>query len=235
MAKVKKMKAEKVVQSPVEQKQMNAFAYFPSLIYTIEEPRFLETARIVAREYLREARKNYGDKLNQLYPVVMTNTFHEDPRIAEMAQYTAQAGWNILDSQGYDMQHYNVYIQDFWAQEHYKHSHNEEHVHPFGSQLTGFYLLECPEDCSNVVFHDPRPGKKQINLPEKNMHEVTPGSIAVNFPAKSGTFMFSNSWLPHAFGRHGSDSAFIFIHFNLSIIPVNLVPNQVCRPVAEVI
>ena len=60
MAKVKKMKAEKVVQSPVEQTQMNAFAYFPSLIYTIEEPRFLETARIVAREYLREARKNHS-------------------------------------------------------------------------------------------------------------------------------------------------------------------------------
>lgn len=232
MAKVKKVKAK--AEEKVILNEMMAYSYFPSLIYIVEEPKFLDNARTVAREYLKEARKNQGNTLHKLYPVVMSNTFQNDPRVEELVQYTAQAGWNILDNQGYDMQHYNVYVQDFWAQEHHEHSHNDEHIHPFGAQLTGFYMLECPQDCSNIVFHDPRPGKKQINLPEKNMSEITPASIAVNFPAKSGTFMFSNAWLPHAFGRHGSDSPFIFIHFNLSIVPVGMI-GQVCQPRAEII
>ena len=126
MAKIKKKALERVDNIPQVQAQMNAFAYFPSLVYTIEEPRFLETARVVAKEYLKKARKAQGDKLNQLYPVIMSDNFPEDPRLHEMVQYTAQAGWNILDSQGYDMIHYNVYVQDFWAQEHHEHSHNEE-------------------------------------------------------------------------------------------------------------
>ena len=232
MAKVKKVKEK--VKETIKPADMLAYAYFPSMVYVIEEPRFLDNARTVAREYLKEARKSYGPSLNKLYPVVMSNTFQNDPRVADLVQYTAQAGWNILDSQGYDMQQFNVYVQDFWAQEHYEHSHNEEHVHPFGAQLTGFYMLECPQDCSNIIFHDPRPGKKQINLPERNIAEATPASIAVNFGAKSGTFMFSNAWLPHAFGRNGSDNPFIFIHFNLSVVPV-IQPGQVCRPQAEVI
>ena len=66
------------------------------------------------------------------------------------------------------------------------------------------------------------------------MSEVTPASIAVNFGAKSGTFMFSNAWLPHAFGRNGSDNPFIFIHFNLSVAPA-IQPEHVCRPQAEII
>ena len=167
MAKVKKVKAK--VEEKVILNEMMAYSYFPSLIYIVEEPKFLDNARTVAREYLKEARKNQGNTLHKLYPVVMSNTFQNDLRVEELVQYTAQAGWNILDSQGYDMQHYNVYVQDFWAQEHHEHSHNEEHIHPFGAQLTGFYMLECPQDCSNIIFHDPRPGKKQINLPEKNM------------------------------------------------------------------
>jgi uncharacterized protein (TIGR02466 family) len=236
MAKVKKAKVETKVQ-PVAEPQMNAFAYFPSLVYTIEEPKFLNIAKKVAKEHLNEARKNMNGQLNQLYPVVMSNTFQHDGRVAELVHYIAQSGWNILDSQGYDMQQFNVYVQDFWAQEHHKHSHNEEHIHPFGAQLTGFYILECPEYCSNIVFHDPRPAKKQINLPEKNMGEITPGSIAVNFEAKPGMFMFSNAWLPHAFGRHGSDKPFIFIHFNLNIVHVSQLQHNhnICQPIAEVI
>jgi uncharacterized protein (TIGR02466 family) len=231
MTRVKKTK----VQEKNEKLSMDAFAYFPSLVYKTENTTFLDLAKTIAKEKLEHSKNIQGGKLHDLYPVVMSDSFHDDPRVDELVHFVAQMGWNILDNQGYDMNLFNVYVQDFWAQEHYKHSHNEEHIHPFGSQLTGFYLLECPENCSNIVFHDPRPAKKQINLPEKDMSIATPASVAINFPAKPGTFMFTNSWLPHAFGRHGSNEPFIFIHFNLSVVSSNMVNNQICRPLVEVI
>jgi len=198
--------------------------YFPTPIYTIEKPEWLNTINGVGREYLEKAKmekaKGPKNKLaEKLYPVTMSESHVMDERIREMVSWTVHTGWNILNEQGFDMNLFEVTLTDWWLQDHHMHSANEEHVHPFGAQLTGFYFLECPPDCSHVVIHDPRPAKKQINLPERNMADVTLGSTAVNFAPKPGMFMFAPAWLPHAFSRHGSKKPFRFIHFNMSIQP----------------
>jgi hypothetical protein len=92
----------------------------------------------------------------------------------------------------------------------------DEHVHGFGAQLIGFYFLETPEDCSKIVMHDPRPGKKQINLSEENIFNATSASLAINFTPKPGLLFFANSWIPHSFSRHASEKPIKFIHFTIS-------------------
>jgi hypothetical protein len=83
------------------------------------------------------------------------------------------------------------------------------------------------------MFHDPRGGKVQINLPEAEMTNATPASNIINFAPEPGMMIISNAWLPHSFGRHGSDKPLKFVHFNLS---VRHVPAQTCTaPAAEVI
>jgi hypothetical protein len=107
----------------------------------------------------------------------------------------------------------------------------DQHIHANGAQLVGFYFIDTPENCSRPVLHDPRMGKVQVNLPEGNMQNVTPASNMVNFEPKPGLLMFTNSWLPHSFTRHGSDEPIRFIHFTIG---VNY--NQMCKPpAAEVI
>lgn len=103
----------------------------------------------------------------------------------------------------------------------------EQHVHMFGAQIVGFYFLEAPENSSRVVFHDPRPGKVQINLPEQDQSMATVASHMINFQPKPGLLIFSNAWLPHSFTRHASDKPLKFVHFNLTVQmaqPTGLMP-----------
>ena len=197
--------------------RLNVEFHFPSGVYWIEKPEFLETAKFVSKEYLNQAKKDKPkDKLmDKLFPVVMSNTFAGDERVRDLVMYIAQTSWNILNEQGHDMRNQEVYIMDFWAQEHHMRSANEEHVHGFGAQMTGFYILEAPEHCSNISIHDPRPAKRQINLPEGDMSRITYASNAAYYIPKAGNLYFMNTWIPHGFTRHGSEKPLKFIHFNL--------------------
>ena len=205
-----------------------AYYYFPSPIYVAKKPELLE----IINEVSEEALKKITQDVNEIYPMHNTDSYAGDPRLVDFCKYLWQSGWNILSGQGYDMNSFNVMVDAVWTQEHYKHSLMEQHIHGGGHQLVGFYFLETPENCSRVMFHDPRGGKVQINLPEADMSNATPASNMINFQPEAGMMIVSNAWLPHSFGRHGSDKPMKFVHFNLS---VQYAP-QVCNTsAAEVI
>ena len=225
--------------APQINNQLSVEFHFPTAVYWIEKPEFLETARFVSKEYLNTAKKNKPkDKLmDKLFPVVMSESFPGDERVRDLVMYIAQTSWNILAEQGHAMQNQEVFIMDFWAQEHHMRSANEEHVHGFGAQMTGFYILEAPENSSHIAIHDPRPAKRQINLPEQDMARITPASLAANYIPKAGNLYFMNTWLPHGFTRHGSEKPLKFIHFNLGSrwIPTPPDANTEAQPTAEII
>ena len=148
----------------------------------------------------------------------MTANFFADPRVAGFSEFVGATAWNILNEQGYSMQDKAVQFTEMWTQEHHKHSAMDAHVHGFGSQIVGFYFLETPEGGSNVVFHDPRAGKVQIDLPEQNISAATPASKMINFTPKPGMMIFANSWLAHSFTRHAAELPIKFVHFNLAVI-----------------
>jgi uncharacterized protein (TIGR02466 family) len=215
--------------------QLQVDHYFPCPIYLIERPDFLKTVSTVSEENLEVSRKK-GD-LDEIYPVYMTNSFYGDSRMAEFTQFIGATAWNILNEQGYDMQNIGVSFTEMWTQEHHKHSAMDAHVHGFGSQIVGFYFLETPEDGSKVVFHDPRPAKIQIDLPERDVSVVTPASKMIYFTPKPGLMIFANSWLSHSFTRHAADKPIKFVHFNLTVIPAAPAANNTCDipPAAEII
>jgi uncharacterized protein (TIGR02466 family) len=153
--------------------------------------------------------------------------------MAGFTEFVGATAWNILNEQGYAMQDKAVSFTEMWTQEHHKHSSMDAHVHGFGSQIVGFYFLETPEDCSHVVFHDPRSGKVQIDLPEQDMNIATPASKMINFTPKPGMMIFANSWLSHSFTRHAAEQPIKFVHFNLTVIQ----QPQACAmpPAAEIV
>jgi uncharacterized protein (TIGR02466 family) len=196
-----------------EQPEFEAYYYFPSAVYVSKKPEFLDAVNEVSDEML----KKITHDVHELYPMHNTDNFANDPRVQDFVQYIGQNSYSILQGQGYDMANFNVSVDAVWTQEHYKHSLMEQHVHGFGAQLVGFYFLETPENCSRAMFHDPRGGKVQINLPEHDMSNATPASNTINFQPEPGMMLISNAWLPHSFGRHGSDKPIKFVHFNLSV------------------
>jgi hypothetical protein len=217
--------------------QLEAFNYFPTIVYTIQKPEFLESARAVCSEAVEDV-KAKGQVLNEIYPVHMTGQLFDDLRMEPLCQFIGETTWNILNSQGYNMSLFNVYFQEMWCQEHFKHSAMEQHVHGYGCQMVGFYFVEVPENSSRVVLHDPKAGKVQANLPESDWSMATHASNMINFQPEAGMLMFMNSWLPHSFTRHAAETPMSFIHFNLSVRDVpqpQSAPAPSCMPAVEII
>ena len=227
--KSKVCKAAESVAQVVQNTQLQVAYNFPCPIYIIERPDFLESVNAISEEALEIQRKDRD--LNEIYPVYMTNNYFGDPRMAGFSEFIGATAWNILNEQGYAMQDKAVQFTEMWTQEHHKHSAMDAHVHGFGSQIVGFYFLETPEDCSHVVFHDPRAAKVQIDLPEQDVNMATPASKAINFTPKPGMMIFANSWLSHSFTRHAAESPIKFVHFNLTVIQQQSCP----APAAEIV
>jgi hypothetical protein len=214
-----------------EQDVLNANIYFPTIIYQIEKPEFLEVVGKIAEEALVESRKQ---KLDEIYPVHMTGNLFDKPEILPFQFYVGGTAINLLNEQGYNLEGFEPYFSEMFCQEHFKHSSMEQHVHGAGSQMVGFYFLETPENCSKVVFHDPRVGKPMISWSEKDTSQATFASNAINFTPKAGLLMFTNAWLPHSFGRHEADAPIKFIHFNIGLRQSQNIPISQCAA-AEVI
>jgi len=229
---VKKPKACKAAESVAQvvlQTQLQVAYHFPCPIYIIERPDFLDAVNVVSEEGLEVARKRRD--LNEIYPVHMTGNYFADPRVSNFSEFVGATAWNILNEQGYAMQDKAVQFTEMWTQEHHKHSAMDAHIHGYGSQIVGFYFLDTPENGCNVVFHDPRAAKVQIDLPEQDMSIATPASKMINFTPKPGMMIFANSWLAHSFTRHASEQPIKFVHFNLTVIS----QLQTCSTPAEVI
>lgn len=227
--KPKVCKAAESVAEVVQNMELKVAHHFPCPIYIIERPDFLDAVNVVSEEGLAVRRKEHT--LNEMHPVCMSGNYYADPRIAKFSEFIGATAWNILNQQGYAMSDKLTAFTEMWTQEHHKHSAMDVHVHGFGSQLVGFYFLETPENCSRAVFHDPRAGKLQIDLPEQDMGMATPASKMINFEPKPGMMIFANSWLAHSFTRHAADTPIKFVHFNLTVIP----QPQICPVPAEVI
>ena len=210
--------------------QLTIESVFPTNVYSIDKPEFLDVARTVAVEFLDKRHKE--TTLNEAFPCYMTESLNVDPRMLPFANYVAQTAWNILQEQGYEVTNMTTYFESMWCQEHHKGSLMEQHIHGNGNQIVGFYFLDVPEDGSKVIFYDPKHSKVQINLPEINATQSTPASNIINYEAKPGTLMFTNAWLPHSFTKNMSDSPMKVIHFNIN---VKLADTYFCPSKVEVI
>jgi uncharacterized protein (TIGR02466 family) len=229
--KTKVCKAAESVAEVIQNTQLQVAYHFPSAIYVINRPDFFDAVNNVSEESLEIQRKEKS--LDEIYPVYMSGNYFADKRVADFSKFVGSTAWNILNEQGYAMQDKSVQFTEMWTQEHHKHSAMDSHVHGFGSQIVGFYFLETPENCSRVVFHDPRSAKVQIDLQEQDISMATPASKMINFEPKKGMMIFANAWLAHSFTRHVSEKPIKFVHFNLTVI--SSVQNTNLAPAAEIV
>ena len=210
--------------------QLEEFNYFPSTVYAIKKPEFLESVRQITQEYLKRS-KEKKCKSNQM--TIMTADYSGEPLVAEFCQYVSQTVWNILDSQGYSMNNLVTFFMEMWTQEHNFQSNMEQHVHGNGAQISVFYFLDVPKEGCKMIIYDPRPAKVIINLPVKEKNEVLPASQNVVFTPEAGTMIFTPAWLPHSFTRNlNKKESMRFVHMNLSITQA---PPKEDKPEVEII
>jgi hypothetical protein len=191
---------------------LDQWQYFPSPVYSIKKPEFLN----VARKASKEALKTHG-AINPIYPMAQGNLF-DSTELLPLFEYVLNTAWNLMTEQGYQMEGLSTYLTQAWVQEHHKFSSMEYHSHS-DCDLVGFYVLECPKDAPKLVIHDPRSMHTASNLPEADLSKITTATRMVNFTLEPGTLMFTPSWLAHSFTRNPSVKPFTFIHLNINTRP----------------
>jgi len=201
-----------------QQSVISPESHFATIIYTIKKPEFLNDVNIVANDLLSFSKKQIP--INETYPLVMTGTLIGSEQTKIFEKFIAESAWLILDSQGYNMDGLGAYVSEMFVQEHFKYSGMEQHVHPHGVVLSGFYFLTAPEDGCMIELHDPRAGKVQASLPIKNIATIKEANNSIFVKPETAMMIFSNSWLPHSFTRNSSNESVKFVHFNVSVKPI---------------
>jgi hypothetical protein len=194
---------------------------FPTIVYSVQKPEFLENVRKIALAALSKE-----EKLSEIYPVRMSPDIAQDPEIQDFCHYAALTALNILREQGYNVTNKAAFFTEMWCQEHHKFSQMDQHIHSNGAQIVGFYFLDTPEDGCMATFHDPRAGKTQLGLAEFDMARVTYASNAFQLKPEPGALVLTNAWLPHSFTKNGSSRPFRFVHFNIGLVEN---PQAVCE------
>lgn len=189
--------------------------YFPTKIYAVKKPEFLESVKKVSDSYLMQAREKLGEGQHM---TVMTETYAHEPEISGFAEYVSQTAWNILQSQGFAMNQLVTFFTEMWTQEHNPFSDMAYHVHNMGSQISAFYFLDVPQNGCQLLLHDPRPTKMMINIPEADPNVVSSATGHIVLTPEVGTLVFANAWLPHSFSKNLSLEPTRFVHMNLGVM-----------------
>jgi uncharacterized protein (TIGR02466 family) len=187
---------------------MDAYTYFPSVIYREEHPDWVGYTLQVAQKYYTAA-QNGG---------VMAQTDHmaNDPDLKFLVDYLVLASNTILREQGYDVDKYELYVAGLWGQDVKCNGSTNVHVHK-NSQICGWFFLETPEGGSYPVYHDPRMNKQMIELDYVQSTELTNASTTVHFNnVQPGTILMANSWMQHQLTPNMAQTETKSIHFIVS-------------------
>jgi len=205
-------------------------SFFSSCIYVEEDVYWLESLNKFSDPYINESvenNKKYFINNKDFGFVHHSSSLVNDINFSKFMEYTAKKSYSILDEQGYDLKEYSLAVRGLWVQEFSKEGggHHSIHTH-WNGHLSGFYFLKCSDKTSFPIFHDPRPGKIMIQLPEKDKNKITEASEKIPFIPKPGTFVFFNSYLGHEFVVDYGIKPFRFIHFNIQAFPKQLINND---------
>lgn len=175
----------------------------------------VETVKKVAED------KIYHTEQTTLENSKMSGSFFHDERIFDFAKSILQSSWDILDRQGHLMENYQTVYESMWLQTHAKNSYMPQHTHSGNNQLVGFYFLEVPEQSTQLLLHDPRIGKTQINLDEKDITQLTNASLYTVLNPQVGQLILTPAWLAHSFTPNQSNSPVKFVHINIQAVRVD--------------
>ena len=190
--------------------------HFASTLHRAKEPQFLSTVKPVFDEYVQKI-KNSNPPQSLVYPAILTELISTDERLREFVQYVSNISWDVLNSQGYNMDLFYTDASEMWGH-HYPYTSNmEQHIHGQDVQLCGFYFIDTPPNSLSMYIHDPRAVKIHAGLPERQSKTLTSAHNKVYYTPEPGDLIFINSWLSHSFSRNQSQHPYNFLHINIRV------------------
>lgn len=187
---------------------INAFYYFPAIVYRVERPDWVEkTLNIFDKEFNTECDEN---------KICQTKNLNNNNNIKFLTDYLIQIGEEILDNQGYDMKKYDLFVDAIWGQEIKNNFFTDIHLHK-NSQLCGWFFLETPKSGSYPIYYDTRINKEMIELDHYQTSEIKDSTSSIHFNnVIPGTILLSNSWMKHQLSPNFSKQSTKTVHFIIS-------------------
>ena len=209
---------------------------FASTIHRAKEPQFLSTVKLVFDEYIQKI-KNSNPPQSSVYPAILTELISTDERLHEFVQYVSNLAWDVLNSQGYNMDLFYTNASEIYGQHHPYTSNMEQHIHGLDVQLCGFYFIDTPPDSSKMFIHDPRTVKVYAGLPERQSDTLTSAHNMIYYSPEPGDLIFTNSWLAHSFSRNESQQPYNFLHINVRVAykEDNICPSKLQQPLGPIV
>ena len=115
---------------------------------------------------------------------------------------------------GWDVNSHLVKITGMWSIINKIGASNARHTHP-NSFLSAAYYVRAPENCGDIMFHDPRsaPVFRRPKISKENMLNATEISIV----PEDGLLILFPSWLHHSVKSNISSKERIVISFNVDL------------------
>jgi len=196
-------------------------SYFNTPIYFFEKKEWVDRLNNNSNKYIDQAISNNKPAYinsGEFGLVHHSSSLIGDDNFKDLCSFIIDNCFYILDEQGFDLTNYNLYITELWVQQFSKGGHHSPHTH-WNGHMSGFYFLKCSKNTSYPIFHDPRPKKIMIQLPQKNEKLITTSSEKIHINPFPGLFLFFNSYLEHEFVLDPGIDPFRFIHFNIQALP----------------
>lgn len=188
---------------------MEGFAYFPAIVWRDERPDLVEEIAPACANHLDSIA--CSDR-----PLRQSANVSDDPALRRTADYILLSAVETLRMQGYITDKYDFYLSGLWVQEVRSGSGTNVHVHK-NSQISGWFFLDAPENGAYPVYYDTRMNKAMIELDFAPSEEVTNATNSIHFNnVRSGTILFSNSWMQHQLVGGAAETPTRCLHFIVS-------------------
>ena len=133
------------------------------------------------------------------------------------AKFITSIGKNIntaLNDMGWDLKSQFIKITNMWSIINEEGAFNQKHHHS-NSDISAAYYVDAHDNCGDIVFYDPRPGKvyKHPNSKEPNLLNATTNGVK----PETGMLILFPSYLEHSVDANISDNKRIVISFNISL------------------
>lgn len=184
---------------------IQGFSYFPSMVYRDERPEWVD--------FLLKKTKKYFDEQNQEFHLTQTQDMSNDFELDFFRNYILSSTYDILESQGYNVNRYDFFVSGMWGQEIKNYGGTDVHLHK-NSQLCGWIFLETPIGGSYPIYHDTRLNKDMVELDWNQSEDILFATSKIHFNnVIPGTILLSNSWMKHQLSPNLINKSTKVIHF----------------------
>lgn len=194
---------------------LQAFSYFPSMVYRDEHPEWVGYLLQTCQKHYEWMQNNRPEE-EKSWPVLQTAHMANDPELKFLVDYLLESARVTLQDQGYDTDKYEFYLSGLWGQDVKCHGSTNVHVHKH-SQICGWVFLETPENGSYPIFYDTRKNKEMMELDFAQGNDILNATSSIHFNSVvPGTVLFANSWMQHQLTPSQSEKQTKTIHFIVS-------------------